>query len=1081
MVHKFRLIRPDDLLNLQVEAHNLRLDTPKKGDPALTPEDAGQPAYLVFIFPPQTIAESAFYEFSETKPPAGQPNPEAGDTAADTEPLPPPGSVRASLGGPSRLVFRIPAGAGSADVRIPFTWQGLLDWAGLELSVSALADIPPAATPAQVTSAPGIQEPKPLETALELPYRLVLSPNHAVAWRHATLPVTHKGRTELWHTRLALKDDKTSQELSPGNTAALRAIWSPDYNPFLPPAKKAEDAFLGRSAMSPNDRHQIVILTSAFKGYRTRMFPHRLYRPQPIFAERLMLTPLGGWLRSRGNWDPPEVGQPTWSDVLYVDKSNLPALLKASLKAMAVDETPVETANLEAAALSLTSANLASRELITSLVRPKQETLDLSEWVHRAAQGRDHYVRIVYEGNLHRLGHRASLVKVTERRFMDTADGPVAYLIQYMFIVIREPVKEYPAHLYPYQGRELPLKRIRLTTLVTPHILDPYAPPSEIAASSGSFWVMYRANGVNQDFKFHAIAEDIAGNQVEFTASLIFMPFSEEHPEQVKAAYDASGERRKILIPGQKLTYAPRDTGLKSDNTTIDTKALYLGALSQPTNLEYGKFVPTLLSAQVSLPSVEQITGGSTPTFISFYPKYLADGLTNAGGVFAQIADAAGVPAKLPLDLAADKAGGISTPNAQLTSLSRQFGPLAGEIEDAAKNLFDPAKFFQGVTAELFGAIDLFKLIVGNGKMDENAPKYDIQTEDVPQGRKVIALLTWKPKVKHVDAGILALLLGTEPNVGLGPTTLDINGRIEKIIPLPGGVGAIPEPYSRFSGKMDNFGLEFLRVVLLRFKSFTFTAESKKKTDVNVQLDHNQPVTFEGDLEFVEELRKLIPPGLFGDGPYLDINASRVRAGFNLALPPAAVGIFAIQNISLGAYIELPFVDGRPLFDFAFASRADPFLITVAFLGGGGFFHLQIDTKGIKQLEAAFEFGATAAINLGVASGSVHIMAGIYFKMEMRDGENASVLSGYLRMGGELSVLGIISVSLEFMLSFTYDSSTGKASGRATLTVEIEILFFSMSVELTVERSFGRDGGDPTFAQLYDSPGVWAEYAEAFA
>jgi hypothetical protein len=77
--------------------------------------------------------------------------------------------------------------------------------------------------------------------------------------------------------------------------------------------------------------------------------------------------------------------------------------------------------------------------------------------------------------------------------------------------------------------------------------------------------------------------------------------------------------------------------------------------------------------------------------------------------------------------------------------------------------------------------------------------------------------------------------------------------------------------------------------------------------------------------------------------------------------------------------------------------------------------------------------------------------------------------------------LGIISVSLEFMLSFTYDSGTGKASGRATLTVEIEILFFSISVELTVERSFGRDGGDPTFAQLYDSPGVWAEYAEAFA
>jgi hypothetical protein len=34
---------------------------------------------------------------------------------------------------------------------------------------------------------------------------------------------------------------------------------------------------------------------------------------------------------------------------------------------------------------------------------------------------------------------------------------------------------------------------------------------------------------------------------------------------------------------------------------------------------------------------------------------------------------------------------------------------------------------------------------------------------------------------------------------------------------------------------------------------------------------------------------------------------------------------------------------------------------------------------------------------------------------------------------------------------------------------------------LTVERSFGGQGGDPTFAQSMDTPALWAEYADAFA
>ena len=50
--------------------------------------------------------------------------------------------------------------------------------------------------------------------------------------------------------------------------------------------------------------------------------------------------------------------------------------------------------------------------------------------------------------------------------------------------------------------------------------------------------------------------------------------------------------------------------------------------------------------------------------------------------------------------------------------------------------------------------------------------------------------------------------------------------------------------------------------------------------------------------------------------------------------------------------------------------------------------------------QAAFEFGANASINLGVASGGVHIMAGIYFSMQVDNGKTKATLQGYLLRDG---------------------------------------------------------------------------------
>lgn len=107
-------------------------------------------------------------------------------------------------------------------------------------------------------------------------------------------------------------------------------------------------------------------------------------------------------------------------------------------------------------------------------------------------------------------------------------------------------------------------------------------------------------------------------------------------------------------------------------------------------------------------------------------------------------------------------------------------------------------------------------------------------------------------------------------------------------------------------------------------------------------------------------------------------------------------------------------------------------------------------------------------LNFGVAKGEVHVFAGFYFKLEKKEidacvggkpgkKEVMSILfEGYVRAGGHLNILGIITVSIELKLSLTYENVGGQSKlwGEASLTIEVEILFFSVSVEVKVRKEF---------------------------
>jgi hypothetical protein len=287
------------------------------------------------------------------------------------------------------------------------------------------------------------------------------------------------------------------------------------------------------------------------------------------------------------------------------------------------------------------------------------------------------------------------------------------------------------------------------------------------------------------------------------------------------------------------------------------------------------------------------------------------------------------------------------------------------------------------------------------------------------------------------------------------------------------------EPRLNVTCLLEDFDLNLVApttFITLQIDRLALTLRHGEKPNVDLVFK-DDGIVFTGPLAFVETLKDLIPISGFSDPPGLDVTPEGIAASYTLQLPNVAVGVFSLQNLSLGAGFTIPFVGSQPLnARFAFCEREHPALLTVTLFGGGAFFAITIDPGGVEVLEAALEFGACVAIDLGVASGSVSAMGGVYFKME----SNEATLTGYFRIRGEVEVLGIVSVSIEMYMELSYEFSSGKCVGRATISVEVEIAMVSETVEISCERRFAGSSADPTFEELVP-PDAWADYCGAFA
>jgi hypothetical protein len=677
--------------------------------------------------------------------------------------------------------------------------------------------------------------------------------------------------------------------------------------------------------------------------------------------------------------------------------------------------------------------------------------LSLQTWKHRSSVGRDSVVVTAHVGYLFPFGHRARFIIIRERKF-DTNSGHLshaAFIGERCFVETLEPVRTYAVTDAPDSkfGRQMPLRRVEVKTRITPEV--------ECPAETIDLIPIRLPGGATFLFDLHVADAVTGGNPADIRMPLWFVRQGADPQPAISGfpatpwALDGDGNQ-----PGGGVAFDIVGTpGVPVGDSTWRVRSITWSAAKTAQGSGTSPpppFYPIATAISLRIPAAEAISGGTASTSVTFHQRYLDHGLDVGQNPGALVADMSSAPVALAFAGKGDRTGGLVRPDLSLTGLSRIVGPVGGPDLDAIANgNFNPSDFFKGAAApKLFGAVPLDRVLQAVGLTDggkARAPRIQVDEADGS------AVMRWEPQLRNYpdDKPIFVS---------------DASSRLTLTVRTPASPASTVKAH--LECVLESFSIHLVpdfEAIEIDFEHARFTVDGAKP-DVDVQLKQDG-VRFVGALSFVETLQRIIPLDGFSDPPSVHVDPKGAEAGFSLGIPSLTLGIFSLENISFGAGFLIPFDERSMSVDFSFCKRNEPFLLTVSALGGGGFFLIEVDAAGVKRLEAAFEFGASLSIDFGVASGGVHVMAGVYFAYESAKG---AALTGYFRVGGNVEALGILTVSIELYLGLAYEFSSGKAVGRATLTIEVEVFLFSASVEISCERKFAGSKGDPTLRQVME-------------
>jgi len=985
--------RPDDLLNICFELQNLRVRKRLFHAPVLEPTGSGEPMVIVH-FPPQAILERAFLE----------------DALGSDCPTDPP--VDSRLSGYSRVAFKIPRCEFDGD-GLPFTLASLLAWDRFEQS---LVD--------EIRKLDKIAPPRPHQTAIEAPYRLVMSPERSSMWRHSDEPVSVGGRTELWHTRLFRTGDAAKEDSVP----KVRAVWSPDFQPTAADPVPIECPF--RASLNPRDRHRIVRLT------------HDLATgPEPVNARLFALSALGAWLDLHGFWD--------WT--------------------VARQAIPLEKWDHEATMGRDQHVVVENRGFLYPfghkcvLVKETERKVQPSHFDSGRPSSYVAYLR------------QRKYIRVKEP--VKEYDPPTA---DFSFLKV-----EYKDRVTPSLD---PIRGIRRNCATTPRPPAKEPPkPGECKAADDecdpvNFWCeqAFWPEVAGRAFRFRIEGTDRAGNLISFDAPAIFiedriadtqdclpkscgdtsdctpLPGSPFRPSVVlpdaACEYQEDNDRRVSTFSGQ--THALSQSMQKGD-TEIEAQRVYF--FHNKTDIERPPFRPIIERIEGRVPALDTLArDGGVAWFVLDDP----DDAANHSQTFAHIiledgqrlSDAnrnpstkTASPLQARFNEQSDRSGGIAAPRPDITELSRSHGAIGAPPPATSAGQRNAIDSFFHTDAKLFGVIELSQIIAAlDFGLPDSIPAMLstlIPSTDGPD--EITQTINWRTRQlqNHSIGDIFAFEKGENAE-------LSIEGFFQFWLD--------PDYQPRFSmrGALTDFAIALTfsgSGVRVRFDSIQFISGSELTSDVDVKI---AGVDFLGALAFVQKLQDFLKlPG----GAQIDLRSDGVTVSMPaLKIPSIPLGAFSLQDLLITASLDLSFRDKPVVLNFDFCSPARPFLVNVGVFAGGGFFGVGVTSNGLQRLAAAFEFGAQKALDFGVATGRLYVMGGLFYSQEGSPGSLTATYSAYVRAGGELHAFGCLSfgVDLYVALSAMDNGRESYLIGIATLTYSFEIAFVKKSFSISYQQRF---------------------------
>ncbi|MFF2079658.1 hypothetical protein ACFVXG_33485 [Kitasatospora sp. NPDC058162] len=671
------------------------------------------------------------------------------------------------------------------------------------------------------------------------------------------------------------------------------------------------------------------------------------------------------------------------------------------------------------------------------------------EWAQDSALGRDFHVKVSAPGALFPFGHRAVYIEVSDRRF-DGTDPAVAALHRNTFLIVTEPVRDdYGIGEGGPHERAFPFQRIAIDPQQTEGLDDAHWLPVDSSTTPPRcFWpararvpVVFtlQARAGTQDVELHLpllFVED-AATGADYGALLdgiygrgpVTGPLTGALDGARDGAFDEPG--RPLSDIAARIPLAMASATQAIEDTVQEVQSMTFGGLGAGLSPSGVGFYPQVTQLAVGLPAVRQLLGP-----LQALPATLTRNLLDTpwGSPIPDALLDLVPPHPLDFGAAGARVGALAAPNMLVSQISRTLGPA---VSDAFQT--DPTKLF-APDASLFGVVPLSMLIqavTAPPKLLWQQPPADRSPLLAGQGMPhPSAELTWHQGLHN-----------PVPPFRPGPDcALDLDVRAQL-------VDGKPEMHA--TGTISDFHLIVPdqgapAYVDLTFTSVTFTADPGKRLNLAV---HLTDVTLGGDLGFLATLQQYLR---FGDnGPHIDPSATSITASYTIAVPSIGLLVFSVQNLTVQAGVTLSLTDQPILLDFAFGTRERPFLVTVSGFGGGGYLELGISAggtdSGLQRFTGGIEFGAAIVMDFVIVSAEVHVFGGVVFA---KNGTGTEV-TGYLRIGGSVSLLGLISVSIELTLALTWNATVGSLTGSAQLVITVDLTFFSKSFTLECHKCFG--------------------------